>query len=121
MEELEGLHEACNITLSLKLKPRRDDADGFEKRAAAHTALYLLLDRQSSKSDCQELAAILYGIENTAAVRSSFLSFLKEAPRSLQHELIKTERDIEELKTKIAAAEEELERLRAGGEKPGLK
>jgi hypothetical protein len=84
VEQLDGLREACDAMLSAKLTPRRDDADGFEKRAAAHAALSLLSGRQPSMLECQELTAILYGVRSTAAVRVSFKAFLKKASKALE-------------------------------------
>lgn len=80
---LKTMHDTCDVVLSSKLTPRRDDADGFEKRAAAHAAL-VLLSGQPSRRECQELTAILYGARDAAAVRAAFKAFVKEVAKALE-------------------------------------
>jgi hypothetical protein len=75
LEFLNGLRIACDFILRRKLKPKRDDADGYEKRLAALAALYLL-PPTVGETQWQELTAILSGAGNTATFRRSFRTLL---------------------------------------------
>jgi hypothetical protein len=96
---LQKMHDFCGFVLSSKLTPKRDDADGFEKRAATWTAFYLLRNfRQPvTESDIRELTAILYGTTNAAAMRTSFNNFLKEFPGELARQREKRKKRLIEL------------------------
>lgn len=98
----------CEIVLSKKLTPKRDDAP--EKLLAAEEALLL---RPQSLSEAQtkqwhKVTAILFGTGKIADVRSACRTFRKRLPGQLEA----TKTRLVQLRARLSAAAEKLEKLR---------
>jgi hypothetical protein len=86
---LQALHDTCDLVLSNKLTPKRDD--GHEKRLAVEQAILLLPGHAKSMTSIPELAAVLYGITSALDLRRAWRRFNEKAPLDPQspHDVIR--------------------------------